>query len=119
MAGVGEDAASLENDDPKAGMFGYDRTCSFRDITDGLSNTIMITDASKPTASYLAGGKETIRGFSQSPYLNGPDGIGSPHTGVVQILFGDGSVRAVSVNINEDTLEGLATKAGGEIVPEF
>lgn len=119
MAGVGEDAATLKNNDPKAGIFGYDRVCKMRDITDGTSNTIMITDASKPTASYLAGGKATIRGFSQSPYLNGPDGIGSPHRGVVQVLFADGSVRAISVDTDETVLEALATKAGGEVVGEF
>ena len=119
MAGVGEDAAILENDDPRAGIFGYNRRCRFRDITDGTSNTIMITDSSEPTPSYLAGGRATIKGFSQSPYLNGPDGIGSPHAGVVQVLLGDGSVRAISVNIDETTLEALATKAGAEVVGEF
>ena len=119
MAGVGEDAATLENDDPRAGIFGYNRQCRFRDITDGTSNTIMVTDSSEPNASYLAGGRATIRGFSQSPYLNGPDGIGSPHTGVVQVLMADGSVRAISVNTDETTLEALATKAGGENVGEF
>lgn len=119
MAGVGEDAATLENDDPRAGIFGYNRQCRFRDITDGTSNTIMITDASEPNASYLAGGRATIRGFSQSPYLNGPDGIGSPHAGVVQVLMADGSVRAVSVNVDETILEALATKAGAEDVGEF
>jgi hypothetical protein len=119
MAGVGEDAATLENDDPRAGIFGYNRQCRIRDITDGTSNTIMITDASEPNASYLAGGRATIRGFSQSPYLNGPDGIGSPHTGVVQMVLADGSVRAISVNVDETTLEALATKAGAEVVGEF
>lgn len=119
MAGVGEDAATLENDDPRAGIFGYNRECRFRDISDGTSNTIMVTDSSEPSASYLAGGRATIRGFSQSPYLNGPDGIGSPHAGVVQVLMADGSVRAISVNTDETTLEALATKAGGENVGEF
>jgi hypothetical protein len=119
MAGVGEDAATLENDDPRAGIFGYNRVCRFRDITDGTSNTIMITDASEPNASYLAGGQATIKGFSQSPYLNGPDGIGSPHTGTVQMVLADGSVRAVSVNVDETVLEALATKAGAEDVGEF
>jgi len=119
MAGVGEDAATLKSDDPKAGIFGYDRQVRFRDITDGTSNTIMITDSSKPNVSYLAGGKATIRGFSKSPYLNGPDGIGSPHSGVVQVLMADGSVRAISVNTDESVLEAIATKAGGEELGDF
>ena len=119
MAGVGKDAALLPARDKKAGIFGYNRKTGIRDITDGTSNTIMVTDASTPNVSYLAGGSATILGFSQSPYLNGPDGIGSPHAGVVQILLADGSVRAVSVDIDEAVLEALATKAGGEVVPEF
>ncbi|MCA9065981.1 MAG: DUF1559 domain-containing protein, partial [Planctomycetaceae bacterium] len=61
----------------------------------------------------------TIRGFSQQPYLNGPDEIGSPHQGIVQFAFADGSVRAISVNIDNGILEALATKAGGEVVPQF
>jgi Protein of unknown function (DUF1559) len=119
IAGVGPDAASLPKDDPKAGIFGYDRITKIRDIRDGTSNTIMIGDASQPNLSWMAGGKSTIRGFSQSPYLNGPDGIGSHHPGIVQFAFADGSVRAISVEIDETLLEALATKSGGEVVGEF
>ena len=119
IAGIGPDAASLENNDPKAGIFGYDRQAGFRDITDGTSNTLMIGDASEPNASFLAGGKATIRGFSQKPYINGPDGIGSPHVGGAQFALADGSVRFISENIDEGVLEALATKSGGEVVGEF
>lgn len=119
IAGIGPDAAMLPNRDPKAGIFGYNRNSSFRDITDGTSNTLMVADASQPSISFFAGGAANIRGFSQSPYLNGPDGIGSPHNGVVQMLLADGSVRAVAVTIDESVLEALATKAGGETVPNF
>jgi len=119
MAGVGEDAALLPNGHPKAGIFGYNRKCRLADITDGTSNTMMITTASQPTASFLAGGRETIRGFSQSPYLNGPDGIGSPHRGVILVLMADGSVRSVATTIEESVLEAIATKSGNEIVPNF
>ncbi len=119
IAGVGADAATLPADHPKAGMFGYDRKVRLRDITDGTSNTLMIGDSSTPNLSMIAGGPESIRGFSQSPYLNGPDGIGSPHTGIVQFVLADGSVRAISVDIDESVLEALATIAGGEVVEDF
>lgn len=119
VAGIGPDAASLDKDDEKAGIFGYDRETSIRDITDGTSNTLMIIDSAKPNVSYMAGGEATIRGFSQKPYINGPDGIGSPHTGGVQAAFADGSVRFISENIDDETLEALATMHGGEVVGDF
>lgn len=119
IAGVGPDAASLPVQDPKAGIFGYNRVVRIRDISDGTSNTLMIGDASEPSKSWLAGGSETVRGFSQKPYLNGPDRIGSPHRGVVQFVLADGSVRAISVNIDDATLEALATMAGGESIRGF
>ncbi|MFM7056228.1 MAG: DUF1559 domain-containing protein [Planctomycetota bacterium] len=119
IAGVGADAAMLTAGHPRAGMFGYDRKVSFRSIIDGVSNTLMIGDSSTPNVSAFAGGAESIRGFSQSPYLNGPDGIGSPHAGVVQFALGDGSVRAISVDVDEKILEALATIAGGEVVGDY
>jgi prepilin-type processing-associated H-X9-DG protein len=79
----------------------------------------MFGDSATPNLSMFAGGPETVRGFSQSPYLNGPDGIGSPHSGVVQFAFADGSVRAISVDVDEKILEALATIRGGEVVGDF
>jgi hypothetical protein len=119
IAGVGANAAELPEDDPKAGVFGYNRSTNFRSITDGTSNTIMIADASQPNVSMFAGGGQTIRGFSQQPYLNGPDEIGSPHDGIVHGLLADGSVRAVPVTTDPKIIEALATKAGGELIDEF
>jgi prepilin-type processing-associated H-X9-DG protein len=69
--------------------------------------------------SMFAGGKPTVRGFSQQPYLNGPDGIGSPHPGIVHVLMADGSVRALAVETDPQVIEALATKAGGEVVGDF
>ena len=119
ISGVGPDSANLPNNDKNAGIFGYNRVTRFRDILDGLSYTLMITDSSRPAASFMEGGPSTIRGFSRKPYINGPDGIGSPHTGGLQVLLADGSVRFVSENIDATLLEALATKAGGEVLKEF
>jgi hypothetical protein len=44
IAGVGEDAASLPGEEKRAGVFGYHRRVRPKDITDGLSSTMMVAD---------------------------------------------------------------------------
>lgn len=119
IAGMGKEAATLPITDNRVGMFGYDRAVKFRDVTDGLSNTMMITDASKDFGPWAQGGTATIRALTTKPYINGPDGIGSPHAGIINVLMGDGSVRAVSQNIDPKVFEALSTIHGGEDVGDF
>ncbi len=119
IAGLGKDAATLPLADKKVGMFGYDRAVRFRDVTDGLSNTMMITDGTKELGPWSQGGSATIRALTTKPYINGPDGIGGPHAGVVQVLMGDGAVRAVSKDIDPKTFEALSTIHGDEPVGDF
>jgi len=117
VAGIGIDAASLDNDDPKAGIFGYDRKTRIRDITDGTSHTMMVSDSQEPQPWMR--GRRTIRGFSAEPYVNGPDGFGSPHSGGMHILMADGSVQFISEFVDPTIIEAMATKAGGERVGDF
>lgn len=119
LAGIGKDGPLLKVNDPKAGIFGYDRVIGFRNITDGTSNTIMVSDASKDLGSWAAGGKSTIRPLTTKPYINGPDGLGGVHLGGMNVLMADGSVRFVSENINASILEALVTIAGGEAIGDF
>lgn len=119
-AGVGKDAPTEKAKPNKMGIFGYDRASKFRDITDGTSNTVMVSDATaKSRGPWAQGGPSTIRALTSSPYVNGEDGIGSPHAGGFHVLMGDGSVRFVSNNIDERVLEALATRAGGEVIGDF
>lgn len=119
IAGIGADAAELPENHPRTGVFGYDRRSTLESITDGLSNTLMITTLVQPNRSMFAGGRETVRGFSHQPYLNGPDGIGAvAGTNAVQILLADGSVRSLALTTDAQLIEALATKAGGDRVPD-
>lgn len=119
-AGVGADAPTEKCAAKKKGIFGYDRVTGIRDIIDGTSNTVMVSDVvSKSRGPWAQGGSATIRALTSKPYVNGDDGIGSPHVGGFHILMADGSVRFVSENISPDTLEALATRAGSEIVRDF
>lgn len=43
-------------------------------------------------------------------------GISTRHSGIFQVLFGDGSVRMLSTNINAFTLRNLANRHDGELV---
>ena len=112
IAGVGKNSLTTTKIDKKVGIFGYHRRTRFRDITDGTSNTIMVTEASKGFGSWAAGGRPTIRAFTKKPYINGPDGIGGPWKGGFHAGFADGSVRFISKKIDPSVLEKLATMAG-------
>lgn len=114
VSGVGPNAAALDQNHKDAGIFGYDRKTRIRDITDGTSNTMMIADAKEPVP--FLQGHLTMSGFSEEPYINGPDGFGSWHTGGMHILLADGSVHFISEDIDPEVVEALATKAGGEII---
>ncbi len=119
MAGIGKDAALLPITSNRAGVFGYNRKTRFRDITDGTSNTVMISEASKDFGGWSAGGNATIRSLTKKPYINGPDGIGGPFPGGCHMLMGDGSVKFISQAIDPNTMEGLITIRGGEVINGF
>jgi len=114
LAGLGADGPTLPANNPRAGVFAYDRMTRIRDITDGTSNTAAISEASKDFGSWAAGGRPTIRSLTKEPYINGPDGIGGPYQGGVQIGFADGSVRFVSKDIDPKLFKALMTISGGE-----
>ncbi len=119
IAGVGKDAPTLPKTSKKAGVFGYNRTTRIRDITDGTSNTVMVSEAAKNLGPWAAGGESTIRALTKKPYINGPDGLGGFHQGGCLMLMGDGSVHFISENIDPNTMEALSTIAGGEVIGNF
>lgn len=112
-AGVGKDAPLESAPNEKKGIFGYDRATTVAEVTDGTSNTVMISEASKPGA-WGHGGTSTIRALTAKPYLDGVDGIGGPFKEGVHLLFVDGAVKMVSKNIDPSVLEKIATRAGHE-----
>jgi hypothetical protein len=115
IAGLGEDAPKLPVAHERAGAFGYDRTVRIQDIRDGTSNTMGVTESSKDFGAWGAGGKATIRALTAKPYINGPDGLGGPYKGGMNVMMMDGSVRFVSENIDPKALEALSTINGGEV----
>ena len=86
----------------------------FREVTDGLSNTIVAVDAADESAviwtkpdDLLLDPKQPLRGL-----------VGHiPHG--IQILMGDGSVRIISKEIDPKTLRAIFTINGGESASDF
>jgi hypothetical protein len=120
---------------PHNGTFQLGRTIAFRDITDGLGNTLL-------------GGDKHVRlggfgvGWSDGAYYNGdyPSNssraagpayplsasprdtgwrFGSYHPGVCQFVFADGAVHSLSVSISPATMALLADRADGKPVPDW
>jgi prepilin-type processing-associated H-X9-DG protein len=115
IAGLGHDAATLPKDDPRAGIFGYDRQLSLKDISD-RSNTMMVAETATANGPWIAGGPATVRGLDPQrlPYL-GPDGqFSSRHLGKTNVLFVDGSVRYLTDAIDPKVFESLATINGNK-----
>lgn len=119
LAGVGEDGPKLPVNNPKAGIFAYDRATRLADITDGTSNTAAVAESDGQSRPWLQGGPSTIRPLTQQPYINGPDGIGGITRGGANVMFADGSVRFISENIDPSVFEALVTIQGGEAVGDF
>jgi hypothetical protein len=116
LAGLGADGPTLPVTSPKAGCFAYDRGTRMTDIKDGLSNTAMVSEASKDYGPWAAGGRATIRPLTEKPYVNGPDGIGGPFRGGFFVGFADMSVHFISQNIDPTVMEAMMTISGGETV---
>ena len=116
VAGVGEDAAELPADNPRAGMFGYGRQVRQQDLARGGANTIAVLGAVEQCGPWAQGGRATVRPLTREPYVNGPDGFGSGQADGMLAGMADGSARFLSKNIDPGVMRELATIRGGEHV---
>jgi prepilin-type processing-associated H-X9-DG protein len=138
-------AGGLPNTEPDGGNGIFFRNSHIRiaDVTDGTSNTLMIGEradlfAQSPWAGVMTGGTvRTTPGAPvytsifedapvmvmarvgkkplNSPYCE-PYDFFSPHTGVVNFVFADGSVHPLSTATDVTVLQALATRAGEEVI---
>lgn len=118
VAGLGADAGQLDGDDPRAGVFGFRPRVSPAQIPDGASNTIALAGVSDKLGAWASGGAATVRGFTQRPYVNGPDGFGSGQPGGMLVGMADGSVRFIPREIDPEVFERLVTINGGDPPPD-
>ena len=141
-----------------SGALGFNNGSKFRDITDGSSNTLLLTEYLTGTGSsdfrgvhWDANGARSYVYSNTTPNSSIPDDITfwcgpganrpelnlpcndpgflpfpdhnlssrSRHTGGVQSLQCDGSVRFFSENIDLSIWQGLTTRAGGETLGAY
>lgn len=113
VAGIGADAGRLSRSDPKAGVFGFSRSVSPQDIPDGAADTIAILGVSGRLGPWSSGGNATVRGLSEQPYVNGPDGFGSGQPQGMLAGMADGSARFISKDIDPQVLERMVAIQDG------
>ncbi len=118
MAGVGPDSPYYDKNDPRAGIFGYDREAKLEDIKDGPSYTILMIQTDPALVGpWIAGGGSTIRGTSDTGNDVGEiGGFTSPQSSKpgVYVIMADGSVRFLAKGISPEVFKALSTKAGGD-----
>jgi hypothetical protein len=128
------------------GVFYRNSGTRFRDVTDGLSNTLFLGERTNGpiNGGSTAGGhavfetawSAAVREITAPaddhghmvlfetqfrPNQSGGDdkGLSGPPTGISQFALGDGSVRSISANIDAEAYNALGTRSGGEFTGEF
>ncbi len=108
---------------PPGGTMLYNDPVSIAEISDGTSNTLIVSeDADWPDGQWING--RNI--FDQAYAINyePPPGyleneIRSKHPGGANGLLCDGSVRFLSETMPLETLAAICTRAGGEVLSQF
>ncbi|UUO07761.1 DUF1559 domain-containing protein [Blastopirellula sp. J2-11] len=114
----------------------YRSVTGMRDVTDGLSNTIMIGERHVPLSKLLnetnGGDGPVLSGWAYSSMRmaglgrslgKGPNDttssrevFGSYHPGVSNFVLGDASVRSIQTNVDTENLARLANREDGEVI---
>jgi len=109
------------------GIFGVNSSTGMQDISDGTTNVIMVAErkvSNLATPSNLRswdgwamGGPSTLFSCRNSPHTGQYyDEADSPHEQIVQVCLADGSVRMISVNIDQLTWRNLGNMSQGSPV---
>ncbi|WP_158265475.1 DUF1559 domain-containing protein [Blastopirellula marina] len=106
----GEGATAYQAVADESAMFDGATAIRFHDVTDGISNTVMVVENTGKLVPWLKPDDTSIEELMQGvEFQDGP-------VGGTQFLFGDGSVQFISENIDRQTLHDMATRDGGEAV---
>ena len=125
------------------GVFFLNSRIRYRDIKDGSTNTLFFGEKFRSQAdlNWLSGTRTSLKNTGSQPNqlpskpgFNGQSreealkemmdpnvvgGFGSWHTGGAQFALGDGSVRFLSENIEQELFESLGKRADGTLPVDF
>jgi prepilin-type N-terminal cleavage/methylation domain-containing protein len=117
-------------------MFGEASNSNMRDVRDGTSNTVMMAEQTREKQSgvsstwaarqhvamgvHFGANWRRINDFRGNPIATHTwMSPGSLHTGGMQVVLADGSVRFISENIDQTTQTRLMTMGDGQVLGEF
>lgn len=102
---------------PPRGVMIYDRAIRFRDITDGTSNTLAISeDAAFRDGQWINGRNLFDQAFQINKAPRFENDIRSEHPQGANGLFADGSAKFLNEQMDLKTLAAICTRDGGEVV---
>ena len=80
---------------------------------------MLVAETSWHNRPWTTGGPATVRGLDpgHQPYLGRGHQFGGNHSGGLNVVFADGSVRFIRESIDAKVFEALSTVAGGETLP--
>jgi len=117
--GIYGERITSPNNPPKGTML-YDQAIRIRDIRDGTSTTLTISeDAGWPDGQWINGRNvfDQAFGINQAPAFE--NDIRSQHPGGANGLLADGCVRFLSESMDIKVLAAVCTRAGREIIGHF
>ena len=97
-------------------MFPGSETVQFREVLDGLANTIMVIETTGDSVNWMSPTDLSLQKLSLRINDAPQGGIASRHPGGAQAAMGDGTVRFFAEHVDQETLRKLITIADGQVV---
>jgi type II secretory pathway pseudopilin PulG len=98
-------------------LFDGDQALSMGDISDGLSNTILVVEVGNSGVNWL---EPRDLPLEQTTFGGASGRLGGIHPDGALVLMADGSVRMIPVDLPSEQIRALITPRGGEpVVPQF
>ena len=117
--GIYGERITSPNNPPKGAML-YDRALQVRDIRDGTSQTLILSEDSKfPDGQWINGRNIFDQAYAINRAPAFENDIRSDHPSGANGLLCDGSARFLSESMSLEILAAICTRAGGELIRDF